>query len=113
MEYLQYVEFGKVDTMSHHIVLNLIINGIPSIHYNIRSKQEGTYGFKPYYKWNTFNTIFIMKYYWMLKRVLNLIINGIPSIQIYLYVTGFTPALGFKPYYKWNTFNTKSYRNRT
>ena len=39
------------------MVLNLIINGIPSIlpfQEEIRSGYE--VGFKPYYKWNTFNT---------------------------------------------------------
>ena len=38
--------------------------------------------FKPYYKWNTFNTKFddvkVEDYY---NAVLNLIINGIPSIR--------------------------------
>ena len=35
--------------------------------------------FKPYYKWNTFNTIRIIKAI-LTAIVLNLIINGIPSI---------------------------------
>ena len=39
--------------------------------------------FKPYYKWNTFNT--------MSEDELELL-KG---------------ELGFKPYYKWNTFNTQ------
>ena len=38
--------------------------------------------FKPYYKWNTFNTLAIK------------------------YRTTFAQSLCFKPYYKWNTFNT-------
>ena len=38
--------------------------------------------FKPYYKWNTFNTT--------IKP--NAFPSGAPK--------------GFKPYYKWNTFNT-------
>ena len=38
--------------------------------------------FKPYYKWNTFNTI---------------------KINLLIYI-----LLSFKPYYKWNTFNTNS-----
>ena len=37
--------------------------------------------FKPYYKWNTFNTVFGAS-----------LVPPEPS--------------GFKPYYKWNTFNT-------
>ena len=38
------------------------------------------YSFKPYYKWNTFNTVKSKMVTTRLKR--------------------------FKPYYKWNTFNT-------
>ena len=38
--------------------------------------------FKPYYKWNTFNTSEALKY--------------LEGIRLYC----------FKPYYKWNTFNT-------
>ena len=38
-------------------------------------------GFKPYYKWNTFNTLVLT-----LKSLMN--------------------VFSFKPYYKWNTFNT-------
>ena len=65
-------------------VLNLIINGIPSI-----LKSIGNYGirfssFKPYYKWNTFNTLV-----WA-------------AAYDYRFVS-------FKPYYKWNTFNTNKY----
>ena len=44
--------------------------------------KDGSVSFKPYYKWNTFNTKFIMSYTIYYK--------------------------GFKPYYKWNTFNTKN-----
>ena len=62
-------------------VLNLIINGIPSIHNNWVKNPDVKYGFKPYYKWNTFNT--------------------------HVGYNVFKLAMqGFKPYYKWNTFNT-------
>ena len=37
--------------------------------------------FKPYYKWNTFNTGYQMIVKFDNGFVLNLIINGIPSIQ--------------------------------
>ena len=45
--------------------------------------KNGHYGysFKPYYKWNTFNTLVI-------------------------YIKSIFSLLCFKPYYKWNTFNT-------
>ena len=36
--------------------------------------------FKPYYKWNTFNTMLGLAGAVMIGCVLNLIINGIPSI---------------------------------
>ena len=41
------------------------------------------FGFKPYYKWITFNTNVQRFLYWSLFGicVLNLIINGLPSIR--------------------------------
>ena len=39
------------------------------------------WSFKPYYKWNTFNTHKSIKFYISISIVLNLIINGIPSIH--------------------------------
>ena len=91
----------------------------------------GVISFKPYYKWNTFNT-YIQEYVYSVNDfVLNLIINGIPSILmstkanfaekgvLNLIINGI-PSIrygnygevcyidGFKPYYKWNTFNTKN-----
>ena len=63
-------------------VLNLIINGIPSIlSSGTDSPSDDSECFKPYYKWNTFNTH--------------------SSIVLVDYDDN-----GFKPYYKWNTFNT-------
>ena len=55
MEYLQYFDVA------------LIVPG-------------ATLGFKPYYKWNTFNTILLLSNSHSATVVLNLIINGIPSI---------------------------------
>ena len=45
-------------------------------------EEYPTLSFKPYYKWNTFNTL--------------------------VGLLGYTQELAFrfKPYYKWNTFNT-------
>ena len=37
-------------------VLNLVINGIPSIQEDIMKKIKNIKSFKPCYKWNTFNT---------------------------------------------------------
>ena len=81
MEYLQYLQ---------NLVLELQISS-----------------FKPYYKWNTFNTI--IAYTGSAKKlykVLNLIINGIPSIRDKTLGKMRVDAYCFKPYYKWNTFNT-------
>ena len=62
-------------------VLNLVINGIPSI---LLGRNGG-------------NSVII---------VLNLVINGIPSIPR-LHLDAFRrERASFKPCYKWNTFNT-------
>ena len=37
-------------------VLNLIINGLPSILYDQKDIRDEETSFKPYYKWITFNT---------------------------------------------------------
>ena len=67
-------------------VLNLIINGIPSILSWKRKLVTNTTSicFKPYYKWNTFNT-------WKVSHKF----------------TAYDHSFSFKPYYKWNTFNTR------
>ena len=105
MEYLQYKENIK-NTLEELGVLNLIINGIPSIRYKVVVVENNIQSFKPYYKWNTFNTKCAESAKENLDQVLNLIINGIPSIQN-LISGGLNLAhLSFKPYYKCNTFNT-------
>ena len=91
-------------------VLNLIINGLPSILMSsLKNIGSCIHCFKPYYKWITFNTekkqkelqereneSFKPYYKWITfntgdklkarnlyaEAVLNLIINGLPSIQI-------------------------------
>ena len=60
--------------------------------------------FKPYYNWNTFNTV-LEDLVSIIKAVLNLIITGIPSILLFHISFSFC-LQGFKPYYNWNTFNT-------
>ena len=44
------------------------------------------YSFKPYYKWNTFNTKNWLLVMLINVNVLNLIINGIPSIHCKHYI---------------------------
>ena len=61
--------------------------------------------FKPYYKWNTFNTEGYGDNLPINIGVLNLIINGIPSILLHKHLQ-ISFHQSFKPYYKWNTFNT-------
>ena len=85
-------------------------------------------GFKPCYKWNTFNTSNTMDSSLCYYVVLNLVISGIPSIPCNQYgpslciwvlnlVISGIPSIrtgkdlifqsySFKPCYKWNTFNT-------
>ena len=62
-------------------------------------------GFKPYYKWITFNTLLTLNRRCIMK-VLNLIINGLPSIPTNSLLSIRNQLLRFKPYYKWITFNT-------
>ena len=80
MEYLQYFIDNDDVVICGYEVLNLIINGIPSIQKKITEKELRE-GFKPYYKWNTFNT------------------KDITDYEV-------RKNISFKPYYKWNTFNT-------
>ena len=68
--------------MVYNRVLNLIINGLPSIRLNQLQELE-TMGY-----------------------VLNLIINGLPSIPCYYNGKYSERIQSFKPYYKWITFNT-------
>ena len=59
MEYLQYLAKCTAGVVIvGAAVLNLIINGIPSIlAIGFASMLAYLISFKPYYKWNTFNTI--------------------------------------------------------
>ena len=62
-------------------------------------------GFKPCYKWITFNTL-KSKPLNIAKFVLNLVINGLPSILKCGIICLEDIILSFKPCYKWITFNT-------
>ena len=56
MDYLQYFIIQKWRKYIF-IVLNLVINGLPSILIEKYKKDtDVSYGFKPCYKWITFNT---------------------------------------------------------
>ena len=90
MDYLQYLEkLGEFDVKD----LNM--------------------GFKPYYKWITFNTKVV------LKKIKKIIDNRFKPY--YKWITFNTPsdrfrcplfiAISFKPYYKWITFNTENRNN--
>ena len=62
-------------------VLNLIINGLPSILLWLELEVITFTSFKPYYKWITFNTFNYVQVEGEKEvKVLNLIINGLPSI---------------------------------
>ena len=84
--YYKWITFNTLPSVSvrNNIVpvLNLIINGLPSIRkmgYLRNSSLDS--GFKPYYKWITFNTENLAKRLEDPDIVLNLIINGLPSIR--------------------------------
>ena len=108
MDYLQYWKeliFWKVWQVK---VLNLIINGLPSI-----SKSTVSL---PFFTNEVLNLIInglpsifrLLKWVWNWVRVLNLIINGLPSILKTLNEKAlFDLNYSFKPYYKWITFNIK------
>ena len=83
MDYLQY-KSKFIELFYGLKVLNLVINGLPSIQKREFTKKEKD------------------------ERVLNLVINGLPSILLLCLVcVHLTPApFRFKPCYKWITFNT-------
>ena len=80
MDYLQYIKNVVKDALRKS-VLNLIINGLPSILNGYIMKSNAQDG------------------------VLNLIINGLPSIRK-ISLSVISTISSFKPYYKWITFNT-------
>ena len=89
------------------IVLNLVINGIPSIPlFKSINILSAIISFKPCYKWNTFNTFLLTELKFFPPNVLNLVINGIPSILSAILFLRCSYIICFKPCYKWNTFNT-------
>ena len=81
MDYLQYFNDNADFIVSKDKgVLNLIINGLPSIRNKGIHGKQSRRCFKPYYKWITFNTLALKNGGFSLSPVLNLIINGLPSI---------------------------------
>ena len=74
---------------------------------NIKENKTFTdNGFKPCYKWITFNTEIWSRVKSTIVSVLNLVINGLPSIQITKTDKMVQNIKSFKPCYKWITFNT-------
>ena len=107
MEYLQYSITGLVArVMSTCFKPYYKWNTFNTI--IIRKNRRIIWSFKPYYKWNTFNTTIDFKLTKDQIQVLNLIINGIPSIHPCLLDLLSFCLYRFKPYYKWNTFNTSN-----
>ena len=109
MEYLQYgVKMSYKVIVTE--VLNLVISGIPSIRTPANFNKLLALGFKPCYKWNTFNT---------LQLLLNLKMEQESFKPCYKWNTFNTLIkmflmlvllMSFKPCYKWNTFNTEKFR---
>ena len=77
---LPSIFISKLYVIREKSVLNLIINGLPSILAKKEDDKLYLDGFKPYYKWITFNMCLAGTVF-------------------------FTGSLSFKPYYKWITFN--------
>ena len=83
MDDLQYINvFPATGGYCGCQVLNLVINGWPSILAEVDRLNSIEFGFKPCYKWMTFNTMSLFSNLRELGR-------------------------SFKPCYKWMTFNTK------
>ena len=108
MDYLQYYLHHQKQRLTLFLVLNLIINGLPSILENGGFIITQSTSFKPYYKWITFNTK-IEELDEEGKKILSfkpyykwITFNTLEDIQKELHDTC------FKPYYKWITFNTIS-----
>ena len=57
MDYLQYIGEDPLKMYWRTEVLNLIINGLPSILGWSDGMELLGKSFKPYYKWITFNTV--------------------------------------------------------
>ena len=75
--------FSKYDNVFWTLrVLNLVINGLPSIYKfaKLFGKEAAKESFKPCYKWITFNIMAVISSFIWSKLVLNLVINGLPSI---------------------------------
>ena len=90
MDYLQYYTPPVTEAKTEVEVLNLVINGLPSI------LKDST-------------VICSFQY----VKVLNLVINGLPSIQCAQDTFGHLLRKSFKPCYKWITFNTVKYAATT
>ena len=79
---IQYLQIWDL-TIELWYVLNLVINGLPSILNACRKNNITLYRFKPCYKWITFNTLKSESgRVHFSDVVLNLVINGLPSIHI-------------------------------
>ena len=90
-------------------VLNLVINGLPSIQKkNINWKLLAKCSFKPCYKWITFNT----DHYKILNGIIHMGFKPCYKWITFNTLTSatapFLPLTGFKPCYKWITFNTET-----
>ena len=105
MDYLQYFDHDHWYVLILHEVLNLVINGLPSI------QRDSIFSFTsdiavlnlvinglPSIRFGITMIITII-------TVLNLVINGLPSIQkMHTNYGAYNDC--FKPCYKWITFNT-------
>ena len=111
MDYLQYRTSILLIYSALYAVLNLVINGLPSIPLTQLLQISCIICFKPCYKWITFNT----DKRWYTRSDLHCFkpcykwITFNTQIKLF-YLFGTHDC--FKPCYKWITFNTKEKMNQ-
>ena len=106
MDDLQYLALFRGVSAFIYGVLNLVINGWPSIPFIIHI----TAMINPVLNlvingWPSIQKGLVISQQTIIK-VLNLVINGWPSIQVLSYYDSLHIRNSFKPCYKWMTFNT-------
>ena len=103
------IRFSQKYISCYLSVLNLVINGIPSIPETNFTKFSFTFVLNLVI--NGIPSILKSGYFYdNTNAVLNLVINGIPSIPSQS-SKQLSQILCFKPCYKWNTFNTSMLKN--
>ena len=100
-------ESPKSEAERHYRVLNLVINGWPSIRNDIERVENVMLSFKPCYKWMTFNTLLLFGFWNQTSFGFKPCYKWMTfNTLIYFLLTRLLLLFRFKPCYKWMTFNT-------